>query len=187
MPVLSQIRSRRGDMFLEDLFAEASKFMDSGGSVLWAIVVLLFVMWTLIFERMWYLRAAVGRDVNIALEKWESRSERQSRRARQVREKLISEVSIKIDENIMRIKTLVALAPLFGLLGTVTGMIVVFDVMAFTGGGDAKAMAGGVSKATVPTMSGMVAALSGVFGLTYVERRAEREKHLLEDHLTMDH
>jgi biopolymer transport protein ExbB len=36
-------------------------------------------------------------------------------------------------------------------------------------------------------MSGMVAALSGVFGLTYVEREAEREKHLLEDHLTMDH
>ena len=79
----------------------------------------------------------------------------------------------------MMIKTLVAVAPLFGLLGTVTGMIVVFDVMAFTGGGDAKAMAGGVSQATVPTMSGMVAALSGVFGLTYVERKAEREKHLL--------
>jgi biopolymer transport protein ExbB len=48
-------------------------------------------------------------------------------------------------------------------------------------------MAGGVSQATVPTMSGMVAALSGVFGLTYVEREADREKHLLEDHLTMDH
>jgi biopolymer transport protein ExbB len=87
----------------------------------------------------------------------------------------------------MMIKTLVAVAPLFGLLGTVTGMITVFDVMAFTGGGDVKAMAGGVSKATVPTMSGMVAALSGVFGMTYVERVAEQEKNLLEDHLIMDH
>ena len=174
-------------MFLGDLLAEAGKFMDSGGSVLWAIVALLFVMWTLLFERMWYLRGAVGADVKSALDAWEARPERRSKRARQVREKIISEVSIKVDENIMMIKTLVALAPLFGLLGTVTGMIVVFDVMAFTGGGDAKAMAGGVSKATVPTMSGMVAALSGVFGLTYVERNAEREKNLLEDHLTMDH
>jgi len=87
----------------------------------------------------------------------------------------------------MMIKTLVAVAPLFGLLGTVTGMITVFDVMAFTGGGDAKAMAGGVSQATIPTMSGMVAALSGVFGMTYIERVAEREKHLLEDHLILDH
>ena len=87
----------------------------------------------------------------------------------------------------MMIKTLVAVAPLFGLLGTVTGMITVFDVMAFTGGGDAKAMAGGVSQATIPTMSGMVAALSGVFGMTYIERIAEREKQLLEDHLMLDH
>ena len=133
------------------------------------------------------VRGAVGADVKLALDAWGARPERRSKRARQVREKIISEVSIKVDENIMMIKTLVALAPLFGLLGTVTGMIVVFDVMAFTGGGDAKAMAGGVSKATVPTMSGMVAALSGVFGLTYVERNAEREKNLLEDHLTMDH
>lgn len=87
----------------------------------------------------------------------------------------------------MMIKTLIALAPLFGLLGTVTGMITVFDVMAFTGGGDVKAMAGGVSQATVPTMSGMVAALSGVFAMTYVDRMAIREQQLLEDHLTMDH
>ena len=174
-------------MFFVDTMAEVGKFMDSGGMVLWAIVVLLFVMWTLLFERMWYLKSAVNQDVQYALDAWEERSERKSKRAHQIREKLISEVSVKIDENIMMIKTLVALAPLFGLLGTVTGMIVVFDVMAFTGGGDAKAMAGGVSQATVPTMSGMVAALSGVFGITYVERAAEREKHLLEDHLTMDH
>ncbi len=174
-------------MFFVDTMAEVGKFMDSGGMVLWAIVVLLFVMWTLIFERAWYLRSSVVLEVQGALNVWEKRTERKSKHAHQIREKLISEVSVKIDENIMMIKTLVALAPLFGLLGTVTGMIVVFDVMAFTGGGDAKAMAGGVSQATVPTMSGMVAALSGVFGLTYIERHAEREKHLLEDHLTMDH
>jgi biopolymer transport protein ExbB len=85
------------------------------------------------------------------------------------------------------IKTLVALAPLFGLLGTVTGMIEVFNIMAVTGGGDAKSMAGGVSKATIPTMAGMVAALSGVFANTYVTQIADRESVLLEDHLTTDH
>ncbi|MDG0969292.1 MAG: MotA/TolQ/ExbB proton channel family protein [Porticoccaceae bacterium] len=174
-------------MFFEDTIAEMGKFMDSGGMVLWAIVVLLFLMWTLIFERMWYLRSIVGVDVNRALTSWSERSERKSKHAHQIREKLISEVSIEIDANMMMIKTLVAVAPLFGLLGTVTGMITVFDVMAFTGGGDAKAMAGGVSQATIPTMSGMVAALSGVFGMTYIERVAEREKHLLEDHLILDH
>ena len=77
-------------MFFVDTWAELGKFMDSGGMVLWAIVVLLFVMWTLIFERLWYLRSVVGNDVQIALVEWESRSERKSKTARQIREKLIS-------------------------------------------------------------------------------------------------
>jgi biopolymer transport protein ExbB len=66
-------------------------------------------------------------------------------------------------------------------------MIEVFTVLGATGGGDAKAMAGGVSKATIPTMAGMVAALSGLFGNTYISNIAQRENQLLEDHLTMDH
>jgi len=81
----------------------------------------------------------------------------------------------------------VALCPLFGLLGTVWGMIEVFNVLATTGGADAKSMAGGVKQATIPTMAGMVAAISGVFGSTIINQIASREQQLLEDHLTMDH
>jgi biopolymer transport protein ExbB len=66
-------------------------------------------------------------------------------------------------------------------------MIEVFNIMAVTGGGDAKSMAGGVSRATIPTMAGMVAALSGVFANTYVTRKAARESQFLEDNLTTDH
>ena len=87
-------------MFFVDTMAEIGKFMDSGGMVLWAIVVLLFVMWTLIFERMWYLRIQCRHDVQGALDVWEARDERKSKRAHQIREKLISEVSVKIDENL---------------------------------------------------------------------------------------
>jgi biopolymer transport protein ExbB len=55
-------------MFFVDTLAEMGKFMDSGGMVLWAIVVLLFFMWTLIFERMWYLRSSVSLEVQSALD-----------------------------------------------------------------------------------------------------------------------
>jgi biopolymer transport protein ExbB len=48
-------------------------------------------------------------------------------------------------------------------------------------------MAEGVQKATIPTMAGMVAALSGVFANTYVTRIAQREGRLLWDNLTTDH
>ncbi|MGV6808211.1 MAG: MotA/TolQ/ExbB proton channel family protein [bacterium] len=172
---------------LWDAIEGIEKFVDSGGPILLVIGFALLVMWTLILERLWYYRLSLRKDVNSALDQWEARAERRSKRAHQVREALISEVTVKVDHNLDMIKTLVALAPLLGLLGTVTGMIKVFEILAITGGGDAKSMAGGVSQATIPTMAGMVAALSGVFGDTYINRIANREKQLLADHLTMDH
>ena len=174
-------------MYINDVLDIIFRFMNQGGPVLTYIAALTFVMWTLVFERFWYFHTALRRDLDAAISTWEARRERKSWNARQVRRQLISQAHLKINAGLPMIKTLVALAPLFGLLGTVTGMIEVFNIMAVTGGGDAKSMAGGVSKATIPTMAGMVAALSGVFINTYVTRIAERESVLLEDHLTTDH
>jgi biopolymer transport protein ExbB len=172
---------------LMDALAAIKAFVAQGGDVLLLIAALTFVMWTLIFERMWYFARALKQDRQAALDTWESRSERKSWNANQIRTALISKVSAKINLNLDLVAALVMLCPLLGLLGTVTGMIEVFNVLSVTGGGDAKSMAGGVSKATIPTMAGMVAALSGVFGNTYITRIAERENQLLEDHLTKDH
>ena len=117
---------------------------------------------------------------------WESRVERRSWSAHQIRDGLISEAAERITGSLPLIQTCVALCPLLGLLGTVTGMISVFDAMATTGG-NARSMAAGVSMATVPTMSGMIAAISGVLGSTLLKRKIDFEVELFEDHLTMDH
>ena len=162
-------------------------FMDKGGNVLWLIAALLFVMWALIFERVWYLQFGWKKDVAQVIAKWEGRPERKSWEAFQIRMMLVSQARMQINKYLPLIRTLVALCPLLGLLGTVTGMIEVFNIMAVTGGGDAKSMAGGVQQATIPTMAGMVAALSGVFANTYVTRIAQRESEFLQDNLTTDH
>jgi biopolymer transport protein ExbB len=162
-------------------------FMDKGGDVLWLIAALLFVMWMLIFERVWYFKFGWKSDVAEVIHQWEARPERKSWQAKQIREMLISRTRMQINQYLPIIKTLVALCPLLGLLGTVTGMIEVFYIMAVTGGGDAKSMAGGVPQATIPTMAGMVAALSGVFANTSVTRVAQRESEFLQDNLTTDH
>jgi biopolymer transport protein ExbB len=172
--------------FLLDIWDGTRDFMALGGTVLWFIFGLLAVMWALLFERALFYKAGLQNEINISLEIWQGRTERKSKRAHQVRKMLISRIHLRIDKYLPLIKTLIALSPLFGLLGTVTGMIQVFEIMAITGGGDAKAMSSGVSMATIPTMAGMVAALSGVFGYTYLERLAKTEKELLEDHLTME-
>lgn len=162
-------------------------FLEQGGPVMILIAALTFAMWTLIFERVWYFKGALKGDVQDALDTWEARSERKSWRAHQIRYALISRISLKINQNMDMIAAMIGLCPLLGLLGTVTGMIEVFHVLAVTGGGDVQAMAGGVSRATIPTMAGMVAALSGLFANTYLTRTTKREQQLFADHLTMDH
>ena len=72
---------------------------------------------------------------------------------------------------------------MFGLLGTVTGMIEVFDVMAVAGSGNARGMAAGVSKATLPTMAGMVGALSGMLFQIQLRRFAQSESERVADSL----
>jgi biopolymer transport protein ExbB len=174
-------------LFLLDALEAVGNFFESGGFVLYLIALLTFVMWVLMLERLSYFNLSYRKEAKAILNVWESRSERKSWDALAIRDKLISETYIKIDQNLALINTLIAVCPLFGLLGTVTGMIDVFTVLSLTGGSDAKLMAGGVSKATIPTMAGMVAALSGVFGNIYITRKASRERESIEEQLTMDH
>ncbi len=172
---------------LTDFFALLKAFLDQGGLLMYAIAALTLWMWVLVFERLIYFKGGLRSDIQAELAKWESRKERKSWNAHQIRTGMISRMSDSITNNMDMIGALVALCPLMGLLGTVTGMIEVFSVLANTGGADAKSMAGGVSKATIPTMAGMVAAISGVFANTYLTRIADNEKALFADHLTMDH
>ena len=169
-----------------DAILAISNFMDQGGNVLYLIAALTFLMWTMIFERMWYFQTEHGKVILRATQTWEERPERRSWSAHQIRDALISEASDKITGSLPLIQTCVMLCPLLGLLGTVTGMITVFDAMA-TQGGNARSMAAGVSQATIPTMSGMVASLSGVLGSTFIKRKVDFEIELFEDHLTRDH
>jgi biopolymer transport protein ExbB len=172
---------------LNEAFDAIRQFMERGGDVLFLILAVTFIMWVLIVERLWYFTLEFKKQKNRVIDAWESRSERRSWYAHKIRTAMISEVNDNLNQGIGLIKTLVALCPLVGLLGTVTGMIEVFDVMGSQGSSNARAMAAGVSKATIPTMAGMVAALSGVFLSTYIERIAKRESERLEDSLTMDH
>lgn len=172
---------------LFEIWLTVRDFLDAGGVILIWIGGMTFFMWTLIIERFWYFKTEHKSQVSHALEAWEARRERRSWNARQIRRAMISQVSEHMNATLPLIKTCVAVCPLLGLLGTVTGMVQVFEVMAATGSGNVRSMASGVSMATIPTMAGMVAAISGIMGDTYLSRKAQAERELFEDHLTMDH
>jgi len=174
-------------LWLIDAVESVRDFMTLGGPVLRLIAITIFLMWVLIVERIVFFRTTMKTMTRDIHDTWESRPERRSWNAQQIRELMISRFSASTGKGIPMIQTFVALCPLLGLLGTVTGMISVFQVMAVSGSGNIRAMAAGVSQATVPTMAGMVGALSGVLLVTILSRRAAHEVQFLEDTLTMDH
>ena len=166
---------------LFDIYIAIRDFMELGGPVLNAIALVILFMWVLIIERILYFRTEHGKRVARELEVWLARGERHSWHARQVQAAMISRLAEAANGNISMIKTLVALCPLLGLVGTVTGMIDVFDVLALSGTGNTRSMAAGVSKATIPTMAGMVGALSGVFAAALLSRAAGKAVKKLDD------
>ena len=166
---------------ITEAFNTLRDFMSAGGSVLWLIAILAAFMWAIILERIWYFNAGHKVYMDELKSEWDSLSDHTTWKADAIKEKLISQARTEVNRYLPLINTCVALAPLFGLLGTVTGLIEVFQVMAFTGGGDARSMAGGVSKATLPTMAGMTTALSGVFATIYLNSARNREENLIKD------
>ena len=167
-------------------FIAIRSFFEAGGDVLWAIFAVTMLMWALIVERFWFFRFVLPREVAAIVAEWEGRRERTSWYSHCIRRQLVSQVSVAARRYIGIIQVLMVLLPLLGLLGTVTGMIQVFNVMAFVGTSNARLMAGGVSAATIPTMSGLVAALSGFYLAVYLQRRARAEVQHVENLLVQE-
>ncbi|GAA5525185.1 tol-Pal system protein TolQ [Microbulbifer aestuariivivens] len=86
-----------------------------------------------------------------------------------------------IESGLNLLKIIAMVAPLLGLLGTVTGMIITFQAITIFGAGDPKAMAGGISSALVTTVLGLVVAIPTVLMHTIVNGRAKRILHILEE------
>ena len=167
--------------FLADIHDDILEFLNTGGVVLWIILLVSICLWCLIAERLLFFKWVYPEQKSNWVRQWENRQDKSSKRARFIRLNIISKAKITMGKGVSLIKMLIGLCPLLGLLGTVTGMIHVFDVMAVTGTGNARAMASGVSQATIPTMAGMVIAIAGLYFNRMVEERVDDETHHLTD------
>lgn len=164
---------------------DISLFAEQGGPVIWLLLLLCCLLWTLIIERLWFLSIGLSRSAEQLRHQWQLRADRRSWCAHRVREGLIAEVSIQVYAFLPAIRALVLLCPLLGLLGTVTGMVTVFDVIALEGTSDAQAMARGVFRATLPTMAGLVVSISGLYMSVQLQRWAQNRVARFSDTLAI--
>lgn len=145
------------DIYLDNFFS----FFDRGGAVLYVVFFIALCLWALLIERYMYISFEYKQYRKNMMDEIRSNSYN-ARFKEEIKKYLIEESNLKLKTGLSFIKTLIIVCPLVGLLGTVTGMIEVFDVMAISGASNVKSMANGVSMATIPTMAGMVVALSGI-------------------------
>ncbi|MEM0911580.1 MAG: MotA/TolQ/ExbB proton channel family protein [Pseudomonadota bacterium] len=158
-------------------------FFDAGGSVLWLILLLTVTLWTLILGRLVFFFSDYPSLRDNVLQRWEQRNDKTSWYGESMRKQWVSELDCALGLHLKLIPSLIALLPMLGLLGTVTGMIQVFDVLALTGAGNPRSMADGVSAATIPTMAGMVAALSALPVSAALERKYQKEMRKIKDQM----
>lgn len=181
---------------LRDSWYQVLGYMAAGGPVMWPLAVVSLVMWFLIIDRALFIGrlhrrplsfeqahrlivegalpqrrqkdGALGRLVTLVL--LSSHDPRHP--AQEILSPAVRYLQRTLTNHLATIGVLAAVAPLLGLLGTVTGMITTFDVMAIFGTGNAKAMAGGISEALITTQIGLLVAIPGLYMHTFLERRA---------------
>lgn len=159
-------------------------FIAQGGPVLYGIGLVCLALWSLILERLWFFYVDLPKLAKTTQQQWQQRNQHDDWYAKKIRQAYLSRHKQAADKNLSTIGILIAICPLMGLLGTVTGMIHVFDVLAATGTGNARAMADGISRATIPTMAGLVVALTGLYFNNRFKRLSSRAERKLADLLT---
>jgi biopolymer transport protein ExbB len=170
------------EKLLWPLHAVAEMRQEGGPFVLW-IFLCGFLMWTLVIERAWYFARVLPGEARETLARWQARRDHRSWSARQIRRAMISRVNTAMNANLVLLRVLVPLSPLLGLIGTVSGMLEVFDSMALRGSADARAMASGVSEAMICTLTGLAVSITGLYPNYYFQARARLETELLADKL----
>jgi biopolymer transport protein ExbB len=147
---------------------------DQGGMTLWAILFASLLLWLLIAERYWYFFGTMPALRSRLYDEWQAQpSGLQPTLAYRRISALVADLRAESERNLLALQALVGILPLLGLLGTVSGMIKVFEVITVFGTGNTRGMASGISEALVTTMAGLFTALSGLYFVSDIERRAD--------------
>jgi biopolymer transport protein ExbB len=187
---------------MEAFFNPIQNYITKGGLVIYPILVSSVVMWTFIFERLFWFKSACEKDISVKdlpgiLNTGKLKNGYKGLNAFLVNGYLIRKTGAKekdlkiVDQALMEtqkglnayiaaISILAAVSPLFGLLGTVTGMMSTFDVISFFGTGNPKAMANGISEALITTQTGLLTAIPGMFMAVVISGKAKRASDHLE-------
>ena len=154
-------------------FNLVSDFINLGGPVLLVLFFVAAYMWVLISERIFFYKFILDDVIDSTYSSYKNLTGKDEWINNKIKNMSLADINLQKNKNLNQIKGLVAICPLLGLLGTVTGMIEVFDVVSFFGTGNARALASGITKATLPTMTGMAISIVGLLTYTVLNSKSQ--------------
>jgi biopolymer transport protein ExbB len=155
-------------MRFEEIYFAFFDYMDKGGIVLWGILAVSFYIFVLFLNRVIYLtRDAKKLEFDLTNSLSKNCIYFELLRLEYIARKEFYKYHALI-------KVSIFMLPLLGLLGTVTGMIEVFETMAMFGNSNPRLMASGVAKAIIPTMTGMALAIFCLITLYFIKVYANK-------------
>ncbi|BCE02302.1 MotA/TolQ/ExbB proton channel family protein [Marinicellulosiphila megalodicopiae] len=155
-----------------------NSFFNQAGWVISLIVFNCFLLMLLFFERFYILNFQFKHlfaNLKIQIKS----NNKKDWLDQNIQDTYLSQAQFELTKRDTYIKMLIMICPLLGLLGTVSGMVSVFDVLAITGTSNARAMADSIGQATIPTMAGMVVAIFGLILQNQLNALASRRTHVL--------
>jgi len=157
-------------------------FMTAGGVVMWALAGLCVLYWTLVFERLWFMRRVFPHWVELRRQAWAQLADEPGSWQRAVRLAWLAQAQQQLSGPLRLSKTLVAMYPLLGLLGTVMGMMTAFDAMANAQGqADPAELSGGIYEALSTTATGLAIAIPFAAIAAWMEFRMRRMQQQIND------
>ena len=171
-------------------------YMRAGGITMVPLALVSAFMWLLIVERALFFRRLYRKNmplkvaldhirdnrlpnpaeyrgaVSLLVARFIQRRSFDLKLDRFILDETVGTINRSLTDYLAVIGVLAAIAPLLGLLGTVTGMIGTFDVLSVFGTGNAKGMAGGISEALITTQTGLLVAIPGLYMKGWLDRRA---------------
>lgn len=161
------------------LAALLATLLDKGGPVVVVVMLVSVWMWALIGERFWFIHRCFPSLRAAALADWQGMRPAGTAARRRLRQARRDALAAALDRHFGTIRSLTAVLPLLGLLGTVTGMITAFDLINVFGNSNPRELSRGIDHALVSTISGLVTAISGLYFVTLLEGRARRAREQL--------
>jgi len=181
-------------IFFHERLSDTLDYLYQGGDVIFPLIFVSVWMWYLIIKKLCVLnywkkqRGKNSDEIQSVMADYKTHKTPDPKINRRLLETLVKKRQINIERHVQTIFVLAAIAPLLGLLGTVTGMISTFEAISRFGTANARAMAAGISEALITTQIGLIVAVPGLFMGHMIRRKTDAMQNRMDSFfLNMEH